>query len=42
MRNEVLIIPIIRYGYADVDADGPTFAKQMFAIGMGVDKIFGQ
>ena len=34
--------PFIRYGYADVDADGPTFAKQMVAVGVGVDKIFGQ
>jgi porin len=34
--------PFIRYGYADVDADGPTFARQMFAVGTAVDKIFGQ
>ena len=34
--------PFIRYGYADVDADGPTFAKQMAAIGIGIENIFDQ
>ena len=34
--------PFIRYGYADVDADGPTFAKQMAAIGIGFENIFAQ
>lgn len=34
--------PFLRYGYADVDEDGPTFAKQMVAVGLGIDKIFGQ
>lgn len=32
--------PFIRYGYADVDADGPTFAKQMAAIGIAFESIF--
>lgn len=34
--------PFIRYGYADVDADGPTFAKQMAAIGIGIESIFSK
>ena len=34
--------PYIRYGYADVDEDGPTFARQMFAVGTAIDDIFGQ
>jgi hypothetical protein len=34
--------PFIRYGYADVDADGPTFAKQMAAVGFGIENIFSQ
>lgn len=34
--------PFIRYGYADVDANGPTFAKQMWSAGTAVDNIFGQ
>ena len=34
--------PFIRYGYADVDPDGPTFAKQMAAIGIGFENIFAQ
>lgn len=33
--------PWVRYGYADVDADGPTFAKQMASIGLAIDGIFG-
>lgn len=33
--------PWIRYGYADVEADGPTFARQMFALGVAIGEIFG-
>lgn len=33
--------PWLRYGYADVNADGPTFAHQMVAVGLATDKIFG-
>lgn len=30
------IHPWIRYGYADVDADGPTFARQMISTGLAI------
>lgn len=34
--------PFARYGYADVNADGPTPAKQMINIGLVTDEIFDQ
>jgi porin len=35
-------IPFVRYGYADVNANGPTPAEQMANIGLVIDNIFGQ
>ena len=32
----------LRYGYADVNADGPTPSKHMANIGLAIDDIFGQ
>ena len=34
--------PFVRYGYADVDATGPTPVKNMVNIGLVTDGIFGQ
>jgi porin len=34
--------PYLRYGYANSDSDGPTFARQMVAAGVGIGNIFGQ
>ena len=34
--------PFVRYGYADVGANGPTPAKHMANVALGVDEIFGQ
>lgn len=34
--------PYVRYGYADVNADGPTPAKHMVNVGLVTDRIFGQ
>jgi porin len=35
-------IPFVRYGYADVNATGPTPAKHMANVGLVIDNIFGQ
>jgi len=35
-------IPFVRYGYADVNARGPTPAKHMASVGLVIDNIFGQ
>ena len=35
-------IPFLRYGYADVDARGPTSARHMTNVGLVIDNIFGQ
>jgi porin len=35
-------IPFLRYGYADVNARGPTPAEQMVNAGLVIDNIFGQ
>ena len=35
-------IPFVRYGYADVNARGPTPAKHMANVGLVIDNIFGQ
>lgn len=35
-------IPFVRYGYADVNARGPTPAEQMVNVGLVIDNIFGQ
>lgn len=34
--------PYIRYGYADVNSDGPTPAKHMVNLGLVIDNIFGR
>jgi porin len=34
--------PFLRYGYADVDAGGPTPVKHMANAGLTIDGIFGQ
>jgi porin len=34
--------PFVRYGYADVGANGPTPAKHMANVGLVIDEIFGQ
>jgi porin len=34
--------PFLRYGYADVDAGGPTNVKHMANAGLVIDEIFGQ
>lgn len=34
--------PYVRYGYADVNADGPTPAKHMVNVGLVTDRVFGQ
>jgi porin len=34
--------PFLRYGYADVDAGGPTNVKHMANAGLVIDGIFGQ
>jgi porin len=34
--------PFLRYGYADVNADGPTSSKHMANAGLAIDGIFGQ
>ncbi len=34
--------PFLRYGYADVSANGPTSVKHMANVGLVVDGIFGQ
>jgi porin len=35
-------IPLVRYGYADVNASGPTPAEHMANVGLVIDNIFGQ
>jgi porin len=34
--------PFVRYGYADVNADGPTPVKRMANAGLVMDNVFGQ
>ena len=34
--------PFVRYGYADVGANGPTPVKHMANVGLVLDGIFGQ
>ena len=34
--------PYLRYGYADINADGPTPARHMVNVGLVTDRIFGQ
>ena len=35
-------VPFVRYGYADVNASGPTPAEHMANLGLVIDNIFGQ